>query len=518
MIAASVVIVSAAFGPFAQQAVRTTACLMPVSGINSTVHIAHFVDGRGDTKDTLDWHRGLSRSLRSALVNALVAADNGTSKLPVECPTGTCSFNKEGEVSYASSGICHQCHDVTSFVQQHSEEIDEDEFKLYGPTIVVEGMADEHNISMSNKVWSRMMSESIDSEISLLNVSYLTYTHAPCSVNNMDQLSLEDIEDGSASYNWTCPKSAYPNIPDMVGDIGVLAVNCTFYPCLRQYHSRVDNGLLKETVLSDTVMASSHKLGQWGEDFHALLQPCFIDGQWYDVSNISQVPQRAERQWTNVSMGDSLVEAPGDCVYAIDTLILDRLFTFFQDSLLTGECKRVKDVGLGSILGNRSVVYSDDKYWQEEVYNFGFASFDSVDTLLGNVALVSTNMMRAMGKGIDKETPEFAEGTVWETTVCTQVDWRWLALPATVESLTLLLLLAILVYDWRGSRPVWKSSVLPLLFHGLRGKVDENGEPLQLGQMRQTADEMQVRLVTHEGTSGFLVTGELSVKRVTGRV
>lgn len=517
MVAALVVIVSAAFGPFTQQAIRTTACSMPVSGINSTAPIAHYV---GEEDDAMliraESKYTLRRSMRSALINALATADDGTSKLPVECSTGTCTFNDAVEVSYASAGICHTCQDVTSFVRQHPvEEVTQAAMETWGPTLVVDGMTDDQNITMRWDIWANIVAQRVDRkrlpEPGRLNVSYLTYTHAPCSINSTDPFASKSRTGEGGNYNWICPKSANPKIPNMLNNAGVLAVNCTFYPCLRQYHSIVNNGMLQETVISDTAMYSptSPQDDEDNTDPSTLLQPCFLDGQLYDVSNISQVSQLDGRQWRNVSFNGSEVEAPDECIYTLAAPLLHAIFNFLRDNLLAGVCRRDEsNTGYSeTTFGNRSNVFCENGYWQEELYGSGFATFDSVHALMRNLALAATNRIRITGKGVDRKTPEFAEGTVWETTVCAQVDWRWLALPATVELLTLVLLLAILAYDWRRSRPVWKSSALPLMFHGLRVQSDENYEPVQLRQMKEKADETHVRLVTKEGSSGFLRTG-----------
>lgn len=91
-------------------------------------------------------------------------------------------------------------------------------------------------------------------------------------------------------------------------------------------------------------------------------------------------------------------------------------------------------------------------------------------------------------------------GVAWETTVCTYVEWPWIALPAMLTTATAVLLAGVVGKSWRyrASRPVWKSSILPLLFHGPRAGILEDTDSTMpsttLHNMRQIADGMYVKL------------------------
>jgi hypothetical protein len=62
----------------------------------------------------------------------------------------------------------------------------------------------------------------------------------------------------------------------------------------------------------------------------------------------------------------------------------------------------------------------------------------------------------------------------------------------------------------RGHIPAWKSSPLPLLFHGLEGGENGQARTLKLvneiAEMERLAEEIDVRLMDSESGSGLLVT------------
>ena len=129
------------------------------------------------------------------------------------------------------------------------------------------------------------------------------------------------------------------------------------------------------------------------------------------------------------------------------------------------------------------------------------------------LALAGTNKLRVTGKTASADNDavaehgtvgDRAEGEVWTTSACTEVDWRWLLLPAGLVGLTVVVLVMAIVASWRG--PVWKASVLPLVLYG-GGFVTRNGEAVGrgMGGGVMTVEEMnrlavvEVRFAVGEG-------------------
>ncbi|KAJ1324033.1 DUF3176 domain-containing protein [Microdochium nivale] len=71
-----------------------------------------------------------------------------------------------------------------------------------------------------------------------------------------------------------------------------------------------------------------------------------------------------------------------------------------------------------------------------------------------------------------------AQGQVWLTVVCIAMEDRWLQFPLALLLATTLLLAATVFGTWRHrfDRPVWKDSVLPMLFYN--GKFSQHGGPV----------------------------------------
>ncbi|THW43298.1 hypothetical protein D6D21_05429 [Aureobasidium pullulans] len=76
-----------------------------------------------------------------------------------------------------------------------------------------------------------------------------------------------------------------------------------------------------------------------------------------------------------------------------------------------------------------------------------------------------------------------------------QVQWIWLAFPATVVLLGLLLLLATMVQSHLDKALVWKYSPLALLFHPLQGWNDDDLDHVSKHEMEKSAKGMRGQLM-----------------------
>ena len=87
-------------------------------------------------------------------------------------------------------------------------------------------------------------------------------------------------------------------------------------------------------------------------------------------------------------------------------------------------------------------------------------------------------------------------GDSWQTEVCIRVSWPWLSCPAVLLLATIVLLCSTIVHTMQhAAQPIWKSSPLPLLFHGLGGELREQAlNVYATEQMEQTSKDWQVRL------------------------
>lgn len=149
----------------------------------------------------------------------------------------------------------------------------------------------------------------------------------------------------------------------------------------------------------------------------------------------------------------------------------------------------------------------------EPLQQGGNATLDTVSSIVDDFALAATNMFRPVGSSLYygdwyNGTASVTLGTVYTTEVCVRFQWRWLLLPACLLTLNALLLLATLLVDGFSSkrRPIWKSSLLPLLYYGFATPpAVELDRAVDVRHLDAKSKMMSVHLSTMDGSVGFMV-------------
>ena len=127
---------------------------------------------------------------------------------------------------------------------------------------------------------------------------------------------------------------------------------------------------------------------------------------------------------------------------------------------------------------------------------------------------VVTNQLRTQGTTMYADEAgrgprALAVGDVLSTTVCTEFSWPWLLLPTALLALSVLLLVMMMVRNHAdgSGQPVWKSSLLPLLFHGFAYPTLSAGA-LNKEQLEKAAEGLEFQFQTGkgpgEGAPGFV--------------
>ncbi|KAH9887876.1 hypothetical protein F4778DRAFT_797347 [Xylariomycetidae sp. FL2044] len=216
--------------------------------------------------------------------------------------------------------------------------------------------------------------------------------------------------------------------------IDIMAANCSLFPCLRNYEGAVVKRALQESLVSSTPTnvsnAGSDSHRAIFEDRPVIMSPCDVDGQ--------SRPERTE------------------CHGAARM----RLFH-----------------AVGPEHGHRGLPV----HVAHGVCPYAW---------LSNMGNLDPSTITC-----DWDGGKLAPGRP-TTTVCTHVNWGWVALPNAWTALTLVLLVAAVTKSSldRGVRPVWNSSVFPLLFHGLMYEADDKQTLVDVGHMSQAARQMDVML------------------------
>ena len=92
-----------------------------------------------------------------------------------------------------------------------------------------------------------------------------------------------------------------------------------------------------------------------------------------------------------------------------------------------------------------------------------------LDNLLQNISISMANLIR----NADNTTATVV-GKVWTAQTIVQVQWIWFIYSIVVTLLTFGFLVATIVQSSSQRIKVWKSSILPVLFHGLDDASYEN--------------------------------------------
>lgn len=122
----------------------------------------------------------------------------------------------------------------------------------------------------------------------------------------------------------------------------MVAANCQVVPRLRNYNGSIHNGKLEEKVVSQ-VMANgsngrrSHDAQHPAKNIPVAQSPCFVDGAWYDWTNLSAVPRLPTRNFTSIWQDGSYADVPRECTYFVEFLYPGALSDFFETAL-NGSC------------------------------------------------------------------------------------------------------------------------------------------------------------------------------------
>ncbi|KAK1456827.1 hypothetical protein CMEL01_16184 [Colletotrichum melonis] len=461
LLGALVVIASYATGPLSQQAVKTYSCEVS-SECTARISIAERVARHDSMISGADTNAKMS----TAIINGLLGIPPDSSQL-FECESGNCVFQNVSGVTHSSVGVCSKCTDVKSDLL----EFEDSKTKLFGRYRNNYRFHKDSNFSINTGV-----------EPELFNATTVTdYTHENPIVTSFLTLSVAGCV---AQRNPDAPADRYcehdyKNMPRLSSDLDIVAANCSLYPCLRYYNGNVTNGTLNEQLISTEPMSKTSS----GISYASVIQPCIIDGKSYGVFNITDAP-RDGLPWTSWTSDGVTKEAPPQCVRAMDYREFHGIRLFFEDKL-KGHCKLYDVTENGPTspeavngIGNSSQLQCETGWWLDALYSGGMATFDSLAAAHDNMSIAITNRMRQNGLTFSETdtSNSYKEGICNQTSICVRFEGWWLLYPAALLALTSALLVAAYVQSCRdsGRQPIWKSSILPLLFYNISEEQSSN--------------------------------------------
>lgn len=108
--------------------------------------------------------------------------------------------------------------------------------------------------------------------------------------------------------------------------------------------------------------------------------------------------------------------------------------------------------------------------------------------MVGSIAASLTDL----GLDLSNET---VSGNVITTQAFVSVQWGWFVLPIVLELAGIVLVISTVIPTHSRKSRLWKSSLLPLLYHGLDERLlHEQPVENDLAWMEKTAEEARVRL------------------------
>ena len=232
-----------------------------------------------------------------------------------------------------------------------------------------------------------------------------------------------------------------------------IGVECGLYPCIQSYKAAVKNNLLVETLTHQQYL---HWPNLPGVNLDAAASPCVIDGKLIDTSaikmfyNITVDALGVETGSTPIITG--LTDENSQCLYHLDRSSISAMMWFFIQ-IFNGDWYE-------------SVAYTvsgTSPPWLSMIWRTGAGSFAATNRTMENIATSVTNQMR-----LAASNSKSAEGQVWWSEICVEVQWRWLTLHAILVFLCFAFLILTMLSSSRYAKgKLWKSSPLALVFHGL---------------------------------------------------
>lgn len=551
--AALVTIASLAVGPFTQQALKTSTCPTLAPNARAEIPIANFVPGRSSYYRIGAGSFQVETDMKGAMLAGLTNPDGKDNEVEVSCASSNCTWPDHGTgTTHASIGLCSACIDTTQYVSgpDKGDNLTLPDYEAF-INYRTGGMGGQYMwVGYSNLTWaSDSFSEdfALASSVAISNFSMLVATSSPCTPRK-----------DSGFYD--CPHKITHNNEQTYEGLGdYIAASCALYPCMKEYRGTYSAGKYTEEIVhTQPALPNEQETSSYtfASNYTAIRSPCILDdgdyfndtsgnttlashimnaSTWYMPNNMSAAPHVPGRTWANITLTNQLdntvsnTSVPNACLYKMDGIYASALSSQMS-TIFSADCT-YDNMQAGHIS-------CGDSWWLAPLWNQMNATFESLEGAIDDFATTITNKLRMTGSGPDVvlgNTPKasYTLGLVYESSTCTYFDQRWVSLPIILVLICAILLLWIIVKNYTDpDQPVWKGSVLPLMFFGLHAAggpmqqagsgagldratsfVRNNGRAApELGKIQDEAGRMWVRF--HGGNDpGFFDLGNAKNRR-----
>jgi hypothetical protein len=479
VVAAIVIILSPAIAPFSQQAVATVPCPRTVQDSQASLPVSHYVPHKNSLYSMSSAAFELSGDMKAAMLNGLVNPTGKDTAVVATCATGNCTFPASSKgITHSSIAMCSSCIDTTEFIK-----LDATKGKGYRSSQYNFTLPDNQYISPSEAKYLSSRTGPLD--WALEGVDNEFSDAANLAIANLTVLSTNQSKcwPRTAGAYFTCEPDRFTSRL-VTQHENAVAISCAFYPCMKKFHAKVQDGTLVETVVEsepvDYIKGDNKRPGEippWGipeaGNRTGLDRNCLIQGKEYSMKNFTQDYSPRTAEFTPMVVDGTNYTIPNQCLYKLSFPYARAINTFMRLTLFTGACFDTATGG-GSI-------DCGDAWWLLPLYNSTYASLDKAFDQFTTAMTNNFRMQVTTGGFSDK--PDRVIGSVTEMAICTTFDWRWVLLPAGLMVVTMVLLICTVVQSYKHSTvPVWKTSIIPLLFYGpnvMDGTQETNVDELQ---------------------------------------
>ncbi|SPJ82045.1 uncharacterized protein FTOL_09450 [Fusarium torulosum] len=480
IIAAIVIVLSPAIAPFSQQSVATVPCPRTVQDSQASLPVSHYVPHKNSLYSRTSASFELSGDMKAAMLNGLVNPTGKDTAVVATCATGNCTFPASSKgITHSSIAMCSSCIDTTEFIK-----LDVTEVKGYGVS--------QFNFTLPDNQWiSPPGLKYLSSKTGPLDWALEGVDNEFSDAANLAIVNLTILSTNQMGANFTCEPDRFTSRL-LTQYENTVAISCTFYPCMKKYHAKVQDGTLVERVVEsesvDYIKGDSKRPGEIPNlgipeagNRTGLDRNCLIQGKEYGMKNFTQDYSLPTAKLTPIVVDGTNYTIPNQCLYKLSFQYARAINAFMRLTLFKGECFDTMTGGGGIDCG--------DAWWLLPLFNSTYASLDKA---FGQFTTAMTNNFRMqVNTGGFSDKPDRVIGTVTEMAICTTFDWRWVLLPAGLMVVTMVLLISAVMQSYKNSTvPVWKTSILPLLFYG--PNVMDGTQETNLDELQKEAGKIRV--------------------------
>lgn len=484
---AMIILVAVLIDPFIQQLIQYNNCSINLSQAATIPRTNYFNPGM--------IHDGpLSMT---PLPDEETAYSSGLFSSPPEiefaCSTGNCTYATE----YTTVGYCTSCQDISQNINISCNDTAPVFTLPSGLTIDQRSQSGQRNVLR--------MRITKDENFEILSGS------SGCGKGNRDLNTGGQMAgcDGSAATNdvWKCR--------------GYGAASCSIGPCIKTMQASVESGTIIESFHEETgpneywgskqpltdAIVDSHCISE-SDKSRLLTNGYKLDDKtrWLGYNLTYDPGLNFSAPLPNTSFPLSMVT--NDCLYLIKHQFVTGYQQYFLYQLLSGTVN-------GSFGSAGTMVAYNGPQLLQHLYNFGYNDFDWINSILQNATTALTNHIRQNGVAIMSKS---ATGEMHHFATCIEIQWPWIALPAALSGISILLLGLSIWSSRRDGLPVWKSSPLAYLLHGkvqlpatmtMPPTIVPTATPVcqSMDEMKIVSKTMLAQLDTSGDTTALISTG-----------